>query len=327
MYVEIKYLLLLSSRLERFKKVQDYVYRFRCPLCGDSQRNKSKARGFVFKVKTDLLYKCHNCGISLPFPALLEKLDSQLSSEYRLEKFRESNSSKHDMRKVKKIVSTTPKFSVDILSSLTPIQKLNNSHPAREYLLNRRLPLDDLFWTDTFKEFTNSVKSGTFDDTSKDEGRIIIPFRDKEGVTFGYQGRSLEKTGLRYITILLQEDASKIFGLNRLDYDNTIYITEGPFDSLLLDNAIAMAGADVSRSSVVGGDVVFVYDNEPRNPQITQRIQKHIDSGDSVIIWPKNIREKDVNDMVLAGIDVKNVVKSNTYSGLTAKLKFNDWKK
>ncbi|MEL0190596.1 MAG: hypothetical protein VW878_07205, partial [Candidatus Poseidoniales archaeon] len=206
-------------------------------------------------------------------------------------------------------------------------EKLNNSHPAREYLLNRRLPLDDLFWTDTFKEFTNSVKSGTFDDTSKDEGRIIIPFRDKEGVTFGYQGRSLEKTGLRYITILLQEDASKIFGLNRLDYDNTIYITEGPFDSLLLDNAIAMAGADVSHSSVVGGDVVFVYDNEPRNPQITQRIQKHIDSGDSVIIWPKNIREKDVNDMVLAGIDVKNVVKSNTYSGLTAKLKFNDWKK
>ena len=327
MYTEIKYVNLLSSRLDKFKRKDDFLWNFRCPLCGDSQKNKNKARGFIFKLKNDLLYKCHNCGISVPFPALLEKLDPQLSSEYRMEKFRESNKPKPNMRKVKKVVSTTPKFNLDVFHSLTPIQELNNSHPAREYLLNRRLPLDDLFWTDSFMEYTNSVKPGTFDDIKLDEGRIIIPLRTQEGAPMGYQGRSLKKTGLRYITILLQEEAPKIFGLNRLDFNKTIYVTEGPFDSLFLDNAIAMAGADVSRDSVVQGDIVYVYDNEPRNPQITKRIEKHIDAGDSVVIWPTEVTQKDINDMVMAGIQVKEVVKYNTHNGLLAKLKFNDWKK
>ena len=227
MYTEIKYLNLLSTRLDKFKQRKDYLWNFRCPICGDSQRHKNKARGFVFQVKGDLLYKCHNCGIALPFPKFVEMLDPELYRQYRLEKFKESNTTQVDQRKVRKIVSTTPVFKVDILSSLTPISKLNNSHPAREYLLNRRLPLEGLFWTDTFKEWTNSVKPDSFPDTNQDEGRIIIPFKDKEGRTFGYQGRSLVKTGLRYITILLQEDAPKIFGLNTVNYDKPVYVTEG----------------------------------------------------------------------------------------------------
>ena len=328
MYIDIKYVNLLSSRLEKFKRKDDFLWNFRCPVCGDSQRNKSKARGFVFKVKNDLLYKCHNCGLSLPFPRLLEKLDPSLYKEYRMEKFTDNRKKPVDDRKVRKVVSQTPVFDTDIVSSLTPIEKLNNSHPAREYLLNRRLPLDDLFWTDSFMEYTNSVKPGTFDDITTDEGRIIIPFRDKQGVTFGYQGRCLSSTGLRYITVLLQEESPKIFGLNRLNYDKRIYITEGPFDSLFLDNAVAMAGADVSSySRFLDGHVVFVYDNEPRNAQICSRIAKHISEGDRIVIWPSTIKEKDINDMVLAGHPVKDIVESSVYSGLEATLKFNTWRK
>ena len=246
--------------------------------------------------------------------------------QYRMEKFKDSNKPRVDMRKVKRIVSTTPKFKVDILSSLTPIDDLNNSHPAKEYLLTRQLPTQALYFTEKFKEWTNSVKPDTFQDISQDEPRIIIPFIDKEGVVFGYQGRSLSNTGLRYITILLDEEKPKIFGMNRIDYDQTVFITEGPFDSLLLENAVAMAGADVS-SIDLGGSYVFVYDNEPRNTQITDRIKRHIDDGHKVVIWPSNIKEKDINDMFLAGHPVGELVKSNTYEGLTATLKFNDWKK
>jgi len=264
----------------------------------------------------------------MPFSKFLETLDPGLYKEYRMEKFRETHPQRVDMRKVKKVVSQSPVFDTDIFSSLSPISKLNNSHPAREYLNNRKLPLDDLFWTEEFQSWTNSVKPGSFDDTRHDEGRIIIPLRDKEGTPMGYQGRSLEKSGLRYITILLQEDTPKIYGLNKVNNDKTIYITEGPFDSLFLDNAVAMAGADVSHSgSLLGNDVVFVYDNEPRNPDITRRISKQIEAGESVVIWPSHIKEKDINDMILAGHSVQSVVQSHTYSGLTAKLKFNDWKK
>jgi transcription elongation factor Elf1 len=327
MYTEIKYLNLLSTRLQRFKQTKRNLWNFRCPICGDSQRNKLKARGFVFEVKGSLMYKCHNCGVSMLFPRLLDKVDPQLYKEYTFEKLKDSNKPRMPTAKLKKIVSSKPVFKKTILGSLTPIGNLNNSHPAKEYLLNRQLPIEALYFTEKFKEWTNSVKPNTFQDITQDEPRIIIPFIDKEGVVFGFQGRSLSNTGLRYITILLDEERPKIFGLNTLDESRRIYITEGPFDSLLVDNGLAMAGADIDISSTLGGnhDVVFVLDNEPRNKEITNRIERHISQGHQVVIWPSDIKQKDINDMLLAGIAVEKLIECNVYSGLTAKLKFNNW--
>ena len=327
MFTEIKYLNFLSNRLDRFKHKKEFLWNFRCPICGDSQRHKNKARGFVFQVKGKLVYKCHNCGASMSFDKFLEGQDPVLYKEYRLEKFKESNLPRKRTKLTPNVVGTTPTFKADILDSLTPLDELNNSHPAKEYILNRQLPTNALYYTESFQEWTNSVKPETFPEVTQDEGRIIIPFRDKEGNTFAYQGRSLSSTGLRYITILIKEGMPKIFGLDTVDYEKTIYIVEGPLDSLLLDNSIAMAGADADSSAISGSDCVWVLDNEPRNKQITDRISKSIDRGDKVVIWPSSIQQKDINDMVLAGIDVNTVVQSNTYSGLTATLKFKDWRK
>jgi len=328
MYTEIKYLNLLSSRLARFKRTKEYVWNCRCPICGDSQKNKSKARGFFFRHKSSLLYKCHNCQLSLPFPKMLETLDSDLYKEYKLEKFKDSAKPRTDMRKVKRIVSSKPEFKVDVLSKVTPIELLNKLHPAREYLEKRKLPIEALYYTEKFKEWVNTIKPETFEDITNDEPRIIIPFKDSEGIVFGFQGRSLSSSGIRYITILIDENQTKIFGLENVDRKKKVYITEGPFDSLLLDNAIAMAGADVDSNSIdVGSNVVFVYDNEPRNSQITKRISYHIHKGDSVVIWPNHIKEKDINDMFLAGYDVQEIVDNNTFYGLKAQLQFNKWKK
>jgi DNA-directed RNA polymerase subunit RPC12/RpoP len=327
MFVEIKYLNLLSPRLQKFSRKKDFLWNFRCPYCGDSTKNKNKARGFVFQIKGDLVYKCHNCGISVPLGKLIQDQDPQLYKEYQLEKFQNSNKPRVDMRKVKKVVSSKPTFKKNVLNGLSKLDDLNNSHPAREYILDRRLPTEALYYTEKFKEWTNSIKPNTFQDVTQDEGRIIIPFRTKEGDVFGYQGRSLSNSGLRYITILLEEDQPKIFGLDKIDYEERIYITEGPLDSLLLRNCVAMAGADISLSSILGDNVVYIYDNEPRNRQITKRIEQHIDAGQSVVIWPKHIIQKDINEMVLGGLCVQNLVESNTYIGLTAKLKFNEWKK
>jgi len=325
-HVDQKYLLLFSSRLPRFKKTKASTWNCRCIICGDSQRNKTKARGYFFEVKGEIVYKCHNCGVSMSLSKFIESHDLDLYKEYRMEKFK-GGKKRVDMRKVTRIVSQSPVFEKNILADLTPISKLNNSHPAKEYLLNRKLPIEALYYTEKFQEWTNQVKPDTFQDISQDEGRIIIPFIDGDGTIFGYQGRSLSSHGLRYITILLDENQPKIFGLNRIQHDKTIFVTEGPFDSLLIKNSVAMAGADASQAWNHGANLVFVYDNEPRNESITSRIRRKIDSGDSVVIWPSNVKEKDINDMLLAGHDVQSLVESSTYKGLAATLKYKEWTK
>ena len=328
MYTEIKYLNLLSTQLSKFKHKGKNLWNFRCPICGDSQRNTSKARGFVFIAKTKMIYKCHNCGVSMSLDTLIERVNPVLYKQYRLEKFQESGKTKKpDMRKVKSVVSKTPVFKTNPLKDLIKIDNLNNSHPAVEYLTNRKLPTSSLYFTEKFQEWVNSVKPNSFTEIKQDEPRIIIPFIDKEGVVFGFQGRSLSNNGLRYITILLEEDRQKIFGLNTIDENRRIYITEGPFDSLLLWNSVAMAGADVSDISNLGNDCVFVYDNEPRNREITKRISKHISAGHQVVLWPSTLKEKDINDMHLSGVNVQDIVDNNVYTGLTAKVKFENWKR
>ena len=123
------------------------------------------------------------------------------------------------------------------------------------------------------------------------------------------------------------DDAPKIYGLDEINDSEPIYIVEGPFDSTFIKNSVAMCGSDVDIGSFNWGDYIYVYDNEPRNREIVNRISKTIDRGDKVVIWPNNIYEKDINDMVLAGHDVQSIVELNTYDGLEANLKFTTWKR
>ena len=88
-----------------------------------------------------------------------------------------------------------------------------------------------------------------------------------------------------------------------------------------------MCGSDIDIRTFGWSDYIWVFDNEPRNREIVNRISKTIDRGDKVIIWPDFIEEKDINDMVQRGHNVSDVLKSCTYSGLEAKVKFNIWKK
>ena len=132
---------------------------------------------------------------------------------------------------------------------------------------------------------------------------------------------------MKYITIMLDEDAPKIYGLDEINRDETIYVVEGPFDSTFIKNSVAMCGSDIDIGSFGWSDIVYVYDNEPRNREICNRISKTIDRGEKVVIWPNNVSEKDLNDMILAGRDVQNMVECNTHKGLEAKLKFTNWKK
>jgi hypothetical protein len=328
--IDSKYIGLVSSRLQKFKKVKADLYNFRCPICGDSQKNKNKTRGYIYPVKNNTNFKCHNCGASLSFNNFLKQIDPTLHKQYTLEKFKEGHTGKN-------FVVEEPKFNFHKPDFFTKRENLKNVKKldlpkasevtvAREYLEKRKLDPEKFYFADKFKEWTNTQKV-TFETISRDESRIIIPMYDSESNLMGFQGRALGPNTVKYITIMLFDDALKIYGLDQVDSSKPIYIVEGPFDSTFVENAVAMCGSDINVNSFGWSDYIYVFDNEPRNREIVNRISNTINRGNKVIIWPTSIDQKDINDMVLAGLNVMDVLKSNTYSGLEAKIKFNNWKK
>ena len=319
-FVDVKYINLISSRFQKFKKVKNDLYNFRCPICGDSQKNRNKARGYLYQVKNNTNFKCHNCGINISFNNFLKQIDSVIYKQYTFEKFKQGHTGKNFVTEEPVFKFESPKFKPKL-----DLPKASENPSANQYLKSRKLNPDNYYYTEKFKEWTNSLRL-TFDKTEKDEPRIIIPLFYQNNLV-GFQGRALGPSKVKYITIMLDENAPKIYGLDEIEKDETVYVTEGPFDSTFIRNAIAMCGADADVSNWGIDDCVWIYDNEPRNTEITARISRTIDRGEKVVIWPSNIKEKDINDMVLSGLNVQSVIESNVYSGLEAKLKFTTWKK
>jgi len=320
--VDSKYIGLISSRLQKFKRVKADLYNFRCPICGDSQKHKNKARGYFYQVKTNTNYKCHNCGASLSFNNFLKQIDSTLHKQYVMEKFKEGHAGGRNF------VVEEPKFEFKkpVFRKKLDLPRASEVTIAKEYLEKRKLDPTKFFFTNKFKQWTNTHKQ-TFDNITRDESRIVIPLYDVDNNLIGFQGRSLGPNSVKYITVMINEEAPKIYGLDRIKIEKPIYVLEGPFDSTLVENSVAMCGSDIDIGTFGWSDYIWVFDNEPRNREIVNRISKVINRGDQVVIWPQNVNEKDVNDMILYGHDVMSMLKSNTYSGLKAKIKFNNWKK
>ena len=320
--IDSKYIGLISSRLQKFKRVKSNLYNFRCPICGDSQKHKNKARGYFYQIKTNTNFKCHNCGASLSFNNFLKQIDSTLHKQYTLEKFKEGHAGGRNF------VVEEPKFDFTkpVFKAKLDLPKASEVPMAKDYLTKRKLDPNKFYFAQKFQEWTNKQKQ-TFDNIVRDECRIVIPLYDTNSELIGFQGRSLVPNSIKYITVMLNDNKPKIYGLEKINEREPIFIVEGPFDSTLVENSIAMCGSDVDIRTYNWSDYIWVFDNEPRNREINNRVSKIIDRGDKVVIWPNHIKQKDINDMVLSNIDVMSVLKSNTYSGLKAKVKFNNWKK
>lgn len=320
--IDDKYINLLSSRLDKFTKKNINLYNCRCPICGDSKKNKSRARGYFYSVKNNTNYKCHNCGINVSLNNFLKTFDSVLHQEYCLEKYSSGFTGKNFTAETPKFDFQKPKFRTRL-----NLPKATENKQAKEYLESRKLDPTKFYYAEKFKEWTNSM-SKTFDEKALryEEPRIIIPLYYKKEL-IGFQGRSLTPSPIKYITIMLDDDAPKLYGYDDVKLGDPVYVLEGPFDSTFIKNSIAMCGSDLNLTNLNISRPVYVYDNEPRNLEIHRRMISKIESGDSIVIWPTTIKEKDVNEMFLSGHDVQSVIESNTYSGLEAKLKFNEWKK
>ena len=319
-FIDVKYINLLSSRLSKFKRIKADLYNCRCPICGDSQKNKSKARGYFYSVKNNTNFKCHNCGVNISLNNFLKKIDPVVYKQYTFEKFKSNHTGCNFVTDEPNFAFEKPVFKTKIVLPLC-----SEVEHGRSYLEKRRIDPTKFYYAEKFKEFANSLKQ-TFTNTNLEESRIIIPLYYKKNLV-GIQGRSLNTNSIKYITVMLTDDAPKIYGLDEIKKDTPVYITEGPFDSTFIPNSIALCGADGDVGKWGISNAVWIYDNEPRNTEILSRISRVIEMGQKVVIWPSTIKEKDIDDMILSGLNVQSVIESNTYSGLEAKLKFTTWKK
>lgn len=335
LYIDRKYVSLLSVKLPRFIHKSEYLWNFRCPICGDSKKNAIKARGYIYRRKNDLAYSCKNCHLELPFGKFLKTVDAALYSEYQLEKYQEGHrasatSNKADMLEAFREVPKFPEKAID----LPTIASLPESHPAKVYLKGRQLPkqwLDYLFYAHDFKAFALEYfsRSSNVNGLREKEHRIVIPFYDEKNILQGVQGRALDNSGIRYITLKASDDAKKIFGLDKVDFQKTINVVEGPLDSMFLFNCIATMDSNLSTVIRIVGDYDyrFIFDNQPRNKEIVKQMNRVIENGHKIVIWPNHIQGKDINEMVQEGIEAQWIIDNNTYEGLKAKLQFTMWKK
>lgn len=340
LHVDTKYVRLISARLRNFKQKNANLWNFSCPFCGDSQKNQLKARGYVFAKSNSLLYRCHNCGVSTNAANLIKRVDPELFKEYTLERFQESTTGNANNRSFAVDVPS-PRFGKvqkqRVFEHAEWISQLPSGHFCLTYVAARKIPLkhyNKFMFTPNFKKFVEAIVPNLEKEISSD-ARLVIPYYNEYDELIAVTGRALENASekLRYVHVRTNDSKDKlIYGMDRVDLEKKVYIVEGQIDSLFLKNCIASGDSALAATAklIQAKEKVLVFDNEPRNKDIVKLIENAIKSDHNVVIWPDNIRGKDINDMVMQGIDpleIQSIIDSNTSRGLEAQLKFNYWKK
>ena len=331
-YIDVKYINLCSSILERFKQKQNNLWNFRCPICGDSKKHNNKCRGFIYEKRNKYFYRCHNCNVGTSFNKFLEQISPALHRDYLTENYKEGAWRKKDVDSSLPEFDFVPKFN-NVLEGMESISTLAKDHPARQYLQKRLIPerhFRYLYLCKEFKKWTNSILPDKFSSLSleHDAPRLVIPFFDDRHNVIGYQGRSFDPSEQsKYITIKMKGVENLIYGRERLNKNKKTYCVEGPLDSLFLPNCLATAGLNFKDLTL--GNII-VLDNERRNVQIVDALKKVIANGYNVCIWPDSVKEKDINEMIMSGKtqdDIVGIIDNHTYSGLQADFQLSNWKR
>lgn len=334
-FIDRKYLLLISPQLKYFTEKSPDLYNFRCPYCGDSQKKKTKRRAYVYMRDQRYFFKCHNCHVSTTFGKFLQYIDGEQYRQYCMDRFIEQ-----DNYKAPEKPEPTPQkqFKTTYSLSIPSIASLPDEHYAKQYIKNRQIPEEfwsELFFAQHYKDFLDK----DFPDHGKDEvpndPRIVLLYTTSDHKITNVTGRALEaENDLRYVTVKVS-DAKKVYGLNRHQPHLKTYITEGQFDSFFLPNALASGDANLrgvaqylKKSGIT--DVTLVFDNQPRNKDIVREVGYAIEEGFDVVMLPYDANAKDINEMIKVGMcqeDIKELIDENTFGGLAASMKFTEWRK
>lgn len=338
--IDLKYVHLISPRFEKFQRKHDYLFACRCPLCGDSKKNKTKMRGYIYRKGNDLFYKCFNCGAGTSIGNLIKQLDGGLYKEYIMERYKAGEMGNANYQKPTFHIPA-PRFDTlesGVYQNAERCDKLPEQHFCIQYLKARKIPVEmyeKLYYTDNYKKFVDEVYPDHGKEKLTEDKRLVIPFYDKYNALIAVSGRALENSEykLRYVTVRTNADDSKlVFGMDRVDTSKTVYVVEGPIDSMFLPNCVAAGDANLSLAAknIDSAKNILIWDNEPRNKDIVKMMQDAITLGHHVCIWPSGVQGKDINEMITSGLtqeEVISIISSNTFSGLEAQTKFVFWKK
>lgn len=337
LYLDVKYLKLVSNRLPLFKQKNDYLYNCRCPICGDSATKKNKARGYFYNVKNSLMFKCHNCNASMHFGSLLKMLDNLQYDHYVMERYSNGVPKNQPLNNIEKaftmkepVFEKKPESLLDKI--LDRLDSLDDDHIAIQFCLKRKIPrekFNQIYFIDDIRK-VDQLSDKYKDKISTSEPRIVFPFYNSTGQLTGITCRALGNETLRYVTIKIKEDEDLIFGIGDLNKEKTIYVVEGPIDSLFLPNSIAVSSTAFNKIKSLDlpkDKVVIIFDNQPRNREVVKLMNRIVDDDYSIVIWPQTLEEKDINDIVLADKDPLKIIKKNTFKGLEARANFIAWKR
>ncbi len=338
LFIDLKYINMVSVKLERFQKKDDYLFNCRCPVCGDSSSKKNKARGYFYKKENDMFYRCHNCDYGTTVGKFLEQIDNLLYKEYVLEKFIKPKK-KIEPKKAPNLETSfnfKPSFNKPsslIDSLMDRLDSLPQDHEVIKYVNERKIPesvFDRLYYVDDIRNLSQ-LNAKYKDSLNIKQPRLAMPFIRPDGQLSGISLRDIRGGKLRYINLKVKEEDLTVFGMDVVDASKEVYVVEGPIDSLFIDNSIAAAGSAFNKVDKLGLTYfTLVFDNQPRNREICKLMHNQIKAGNRVCLWPDSIIEKDINDMILSGLtksDIKYIIDSNTYEGLEAELEFTAWRK
>ena len=102
---------------------------------------------------------------------------------------------------------------------------------------------------------------------------------------------------------------------------------------MFLPNAVAMVGASKSVNlpdKLRMRDVVFCLDNEPRSVEIVNMMRNLITKEHKVFIPDGNLKHKDINEMILSGDTIENIIEyidNHTFGGILAQAALSQWEK
>ena len=330
-HVDIKYAQNLLSANFKIYKIKQRNAVMRCPLCGDSHKNKNKMRGYLYTKKNNLNYRCHNCNVGMSFPNFLKEVNGALYNSYCMERFKNNKGERTETPKKKK--NNTTQSGLDVLFPKLSI--LEDDHPAVVYAQQRKFPLamySKMYYCDDSKKLLSVDKSFENKQTGDRASRIIFPAYTRRGALIGFCARDIaESSNFRYTVFRLLDNYPFIYNIPKVDFEKRVYVVEGVIDSMFIPNCLAVGNSNLSNAYRVvknRKDTVLIFDNQPRNKEIIKAMEKAAKMGFSVVVWPQRTEGKDINEMIKAGVskdDILVLINKNVHHGPKFFLNLMEW--
>lgn len=325
----------LKLRLRNFKQRKSVsVWNFSCPICGDSTKNKRKARGFIYNKNGQYNMTCKNCNAGYSLANFIKIYFNDLYAPFFfIPALKQTNTS---------LFIDTPNTEPPVILTSTQFPffiPYYNSDVACKFIDNRRIPrnkLKEVFYIDDINNLIEQYEHLGYTALKYKSSRLVFVIRSYNNEIIGFITRALNKNDkIRYYNIKCLQ-LPLIYGMPFLNRKERVWIVEGLIDSLFLPNALSANSSsfnhviDFCKEQNIN-DFVCVYDNEPHNNQITKIIEQTINNNYSTVIFSSfPYSGKDINEIVvknaLSPEQVLKLLEERVYSSLRAKLEYSKWK-